>query len=136
MSEQPPPPQGGQPQWQPQWGQQPYYPPPPSPGGGGLSGWAQVALGGLIGLVVGPVVLLVVLVIIGAASADSSGEGITGEMVFALCVLVPTLLPVPMLFFRVTRMWAVGLVIGAGVASISLAGACALIITGLSEGSA
>lgn len=127
MSDQQPP--WGQP---PQWGQQPYYPPPPPPRSG-LSGWAQAGFGSLIGIFAGPIVLLMVLGVLLGASADGYSEDFSGELVFALCVLVPTLLPVPLLFFRATRMWAVGIIIGAGVSTIALAGTCALIITGLSE---
>lgn len=121
MSEQPP-----------TWGPSPYYP-PPTPRSGGLSSWAQVLLGALIGGVCGVVVLVLVLILI-AGVGGNYDSSLSGEAVFALCVLVPTLLPVPLLFFRVTRMWAVGLVIGAGLSTIALAGSCALILTGL-EGS-
>lgn len=112
------------------------YPPPPSPyhEQPGMAGWSKVLIGAVLGMVGGVIVLVAVLLII--ASTVSSDTSITGEMVFALCVLVPTLLPVPMLFFRVTRMWAVGLMIGAGLSTIVLAGACAYIIQGLTEGSA
>ena len=130
MSQLPPPPYGGPPPGQ--WG----YPPPPPPRQGGLSAWAQVGFGALIGTFAGPIVLVMVIFVIGAAAAENYDADISGEMVFALCVLVPTLLPVPMLFFKVTRMWAVGLVIGAGISTIALEGTCALIITGLSGGSA
>ena len=50
------------------------------------------------------------------------------EAVFALVVLVPIALPAPLLLFRPTRMWAVGLIIGAGVCCVTLAGTCAIIL--------
>jgi hypothetical protein len=93
--------------------------------------WGQVLTGAGIGLVIGGVLMGVVLALVVASGA----EDISGEAVFALVVLVPLACPVPLLFFRHTRMWAVGLLIGIGLVTISLAGACALIITGLSEGS-
>ena len=126
MSQYPPPPYGGPPPGQ--WG-----PPPPPRPPGGLPVWGQVLAGSGIGLVAGPIVLLLVLGVLFGALADSPDSDVSGGTVFALCVLVPTLLPVPMLFFRPTRMWAVGLIIGAGLSTISLAGACAYLITGLSE---
>lgn len=131
MSDQPPPPYGGPPpgQWGPpsQWGQQP---PPPRPPGG-LPVWGQVLAGAGIGLVLGGVLMGVVL----AFLATSGSADISGETIFALVVLVPLACPVPLLVFRHTRMWAVGLLIGIGLTTISLAGGCALIINGLSEGS-
>ncbi|MDP2772020.1 MAG: hypothetical protein Q8O61_00570 [Nocardioides sp.] len=130
MSQYPPPPSGGPPPGQ--WG----MPPPQTPRPRGVSPWGQVGLGALIGMIAGPIVLLLVLFVIGAVAAENYDNDITGELVFALCVLVPTLLPVPLLFFRATRMWAVGVIIGAGLSTIALAGACALIITGLSGGTA
>ncbi len=42
------------------------------------------------------------------------------------------LLPTPLLLFRPTRMWAVGLIIGAGVSCVALAGTCALILNAFS----
>lgn len=105
----------------------------------GMAGWSKVLLGAVIGMAGGVVVLVAVLLLIaftaGSSSGGGDGGGITGEMVFALCVLVPTLLPAPMLFFRATRLWAVGLMIGAGLSSVVLAGTCAYLIQGL-EGSA
>jgi len=68
-----------------------------------------------------------VAILVGAIAAENYND-ISGEAFFAICVLVPTLLPVPMLFFRPTRMWAVGLVIGAGFSTIALAGACAFLL--------
>ncbi len=104
---------------------------------GGMAGWAKVLVGGLIGTVAGVAVLVAVLVVVASQADNVSGEpgGISGEAVFALCVLVPTLVWAPMLLFRATRLWAVGLMIGAGLSSVVLAGACAYIIQGL-EGSA
>lgn len=131
MTEPPTPPPGYGPP-----GYGPPYPPPPSPyqQQPGMAGWSKVLIGAVLGMVGGVIVLVAVLILIG--STVSSDTSITGEMVFALCVLVPTLLPAPMLFFRATRMWAVGLMIGAGLSTIVLAGACAYIIQGLTEGSA
>lgn len=107
---------------------QPYHQQP------GMPGWSKVLIGGVAGMAVGLIVLVAVLVVIGSA-ASSRDTDLNGAMVFALCVLVPTLLPTPMLLFRATRMWAVGLVIGAGLSSLVLAGAGAYIIRGLTEGS-
>lgn len=115
------------------------YPPQPSPyhQQPGMAGWSKVLIGAVLGMVGGVIVLVAVLLIIGftADSWSGDGGGITGEAVFALCVLVPTLLPAPMLLFRATRLWAVGLMIGAAMSTVVLAGTCAYIITGL-EGSA
>jgi len=107
-----------------------------------MAGWAKVLIGGVIGMVAGVLVLVAVLLVIGSTAdsfngnGDGDGDGISGKTVFALCVLVPTLLPAPMLFFEATRLWAVGLMIGAGLSTVVLAGTCAYIIQGLTEGSA
>jgi hypothetical protein len=93
--------------------------------------WGQVLAGCGIGLVLGGVLMGVVLVLL--VSSPSASADITGEAIFALVVPVPLACPVPLLFFKHTRMWAVGLLIGIGVTTITLAGACALILTGLSE---
>lgn len=112
--------------------------PPPPHQQEGMAGWAKVLIGGVIGMVAGVLVLVAVLLVIGstADSFNGNGDGISGQTVFALCVLVPTLLPAPMLFVEATRLWAVGLMIGAGLSTVVLAGTCAYIIQGLTEGSA
>jgi hypothetical protein len=134
VSQQPPPPYGGTPPggWGPpgppgQWG-----PPPPRPPGG-LPVWGQVLAGAGIGLFAGVVLLILVVVLV--ASAQGGDDDMSGATFFWLAVLVPILVPVPLLFFRPTRRWGVGLVIGVALSTISLAGACAAIITGL-DGSA
>ncbi|MCD4536044.1 hypothetical protein LRP67_18300 [Nocardioides sp. cx-169] len=133
MSQQSPPPYGGTPPggWGPPGPPSPWGPPPPRPPGG-LPVWGQVLAGGGIGLFAG--VLLLVLVLAVVATQTGSAE-ISGQTLFWLVVLVPILCPVPMLFFNPTRMWGVGLMIGIAVSTISLAGVCAAIITGL-DGSA
>jgi hypothetical protein len=132
VSQQPPPPYGGTPpgEWGPPapWG----GPPPPKPPGG-LPVWGQVLAGAGIGLFAGVVLMVLVVVVAASAQQDSSDE-LSGATLFWLAVLVPLAFPVPLLFFRHTRMWAVGLIIGTALSTISLAGACAWIITGLSSG--
>ncbi len=97
----------------------------------GPSPWAQVLLGGLIGLVLGVGGLVLVVIVIVNVDAQASGTVVLG-----LGVLVPLLLPTPLLFFRQTRMWAVGLMIGCAVSSIGLAGTCVLIANSLSGAAA
>jgi hypothetical protein len=97
----------------------------------GPSPWAQVLIGGLIGLGLGVGGLVLVVTIVVRVYAQASGT-----VVFGLGVLVPLLLPTPLLFFRQTRMWAVGLMIGCAVSSIGLAGSCVLIANSLSGAAA
>lgn len=116
------------------------YPQPGSPyqQQPGMAGWSKVLIGGVLGMTGGVIVLIAVLIVIGS-SADNfngTGGGISGQAVFALCVLVPTLLPAPMLLFRATRLWAVGLMIGAGLSTVVLAGTCAVIIQSFTGGTA
>jgi hypothetical protein len=105
---------------------------PPRPPGG-IAVWAQVLSGIAIGLFAGVALLVLVVIVIAGALGDD--ENMSGTTFFWIAVLVPVLFPAPMLFFRQTRMWGVGLIIGVALCTISLAGACATIITGL-EGSA
>jgi hypothetical protein len=140
VSQEPPPPPPGGPyyggtppgQWGPPGPWEPGRQLPPRPPGG-IPVWAQVLSGTAIGLFAG--IALLILVVIVVASAQDGNEDLSGATFFWIAVLVPVLFPVPMLFFRPTRMWGVGLMIGVAVSTISLAGACAAIITGL-EGSA
>lgn len=90
--------------------------------------WGQVVTGAGIGLVLEVALMLVVLVVI--ALMSSTSDDMSGSAVFVLVVLVPLACPVPLLFFRHTRMWGVGLLIGIGLSTISLAGACAYLING------
>ncbi|MCD4524808.1 hypothetical protein [Nocardioides sp. cx-173] len=133
MSQHPPPPYGGTPPggWGPPGPPSSWGPPQPRPPGG-LPVWGQVLAGAGIGLFAGVLLLVVVLAVV--ATQAGSAE-ISGQTLFWLVVLVPILCPVPMLLFRPTRMWGVGLIIGIAVSTISLAGVCAAIITGL-DGSA
>lgn len=131
MSDQPPPSYGGTPPGQ--WGPPaPWGPPPPPRHPGGLPVWGQVLAGAGIGLFAG--VILLILVFALAASAQSGSDSMSGATLFWLVVIVPTVLPVPMLFFTPTRYWGVGLMIGIALSTISLAGACAAILTGLDGG--
>jgi hypothetical protein len=134
VSQEPPPPYGGTPpgQWGPPGPWEPGRQLPPRPPGG-IPVWAQVLSGIGIGLFAGIALLILVVVVVAGTLGDD--EDMSGTTFFLVAALVPVLFPVPMLFFRPTRMWGVGLIIGVALCTISLAGACAAIITGL-EGSA
>lgn len=50
----------------------------------------------------------------------------------AVAILAPFVLPIPLLFFRPTRPWGFGLLIGVAMGSVILAGSCVWILDGLS----
>ena len=82
------------------------------------------------GLVIGPILAFfspVVAVTVGSEIAYADGGSSDGSF-FALLVvglLAPLLIPVPLLFWRSTRPWGVGMLIGAALTLIVLGGLCA-----------
>lgn len=62
----------------------------------------------------------------------SDVQRLEGAPLFAAVVLVPTALPVPLLLFKPTRWWGIGMMVGTAVTAIVVAGLCVLIISGYS----
>lgn len=111
----------------------PYGPPypagPPGPyEAPRTSPWLGILLGALI---IGPVLGVAgpIAAVLGLAWLEVDN----GFAYFAGAVLLPLALPVPLLFFRPSRPWGVGIMIGAALTAIVLAGTCALILDGLSN---
>lgn len=129
-AQQPPPgwPQQPPPSWQqgPPYGRVPphgpYGPAYVQPAPTGLPTWAQIVLGGLIGLLasVGSP-----LVAFGLAGIDAPVE-----VLVLLVTVIPPLLASPLLIARATRSWGVGIMLGLALGSLVLGGACVSLLTG------
>lgn len=98
------------------------YSPPPSTGTTNLV--LGLLLGGLIGVVLGGVLTFAIFF----ATVDTLPRG-----ALALAILLPFLLPVPLLFFKNTRPWAAGLLMGIALGSVVLAGSCVWILSELEQ---
>lgn len=101
--------------------------PPPPPSSGDT---VNKVLGWLLGiLLIGPALAIAIPVAaIATVSSTANGdEDIIGVGLVAGLVL-PLLLPVPLLFFRRTRPWGGGILVGAALTLIVVGGSCALII--------
>ncbi len=133
-----PPPAPAYPSYPPPYGQpgQPGQPPPPpNPYGarqsypyqpidsGGMSATAKIVLGAVIGLFGG-----FVLWFVAAISFVGAGDE-TSFLLFA--ALAPIVVPMPLLIWRTTRPWAVGLLIGTATSSIGLSSLCSSMISGV-----
>ena len=139
---QPPSPPPQQPAQPPPTGQYPGYGPPydrpPGPPGanpygggtvsyyqpiesGGMASGLKVVLGVLIGLFGGFFMWFVALI----GFADSTGGG---NEIFFYAAVAPLVIPAPLLIWKATRPWAVGLLIGTAVSSIGLSSFCAAIL--------
>ena len=115
----PPPPGPPPPGWPPGPPPRPHGP-PASPD---VSPWLGILLGAfVIGPVVGTLVPIAVVAVLSSGSVDN------GWTYFVLAVVVPLVVPVPLLFWKPTRPWGVGIIIGAALTAIVLAGSCAWII--------
>lgn len=115
-------------------------PPPPSDGqnpygggttspyhpidSGGMSSAAKIVLGVLIGLF-GGFFLWLFAAILFAGVTNASGSD--NAFLFWAAV-APLLVPAPLLIWRATRPWAVGLLIGTAVCSIGLSSLCSSVI--------
>lgn len=102
---------------------------------GGMSSTATVVLGVVLGLVGGFVLWFVAafLLLVTVTNASSDGNATT---FFFLSAIAPLLVPAPLLFWKATRPWAVGLLMGTAVVSIGHAGLCSSIINGVDGGAA
>jgi hypothetical protein len=101
-----------------------YYQPIDS---GGMSTAAKVVLGGVIGLLAGGFLWFFTAIVFLGADADSF---------LLLSAVAPLLVPAPLLIWKATRPWAVGILIGTAIVSIGLAGLCSWMITDLNGGTA
>ena len=112
--------------------------PPPNPYGGdnmsyyrpvdsgGMSRNVQVVLGVVIGLA-GGFFLWIVAVI---AFAEST----RGDAIFFYAAAAPIVVPVPLLIWKATRPWAVGLLMGTAVATIGMSSLCSAMLNSLEGG--
>jgi hypothetical protein len=113
----------------------PYGAPPPGPqnpyGGGttdiyrpidtgGMSSTLKVVLGLLIGLVTGGFVWLFAIILI-----LSTG---TEDNILFVGSVAPLLVPAPLLIWKATRPWAVGLLAGTALVSVGLSGLCSSLL--------
>jgi hypothetical protein len=112
----------------------PPYPPPygapsgsPNPYGGdsmnyyqvesgGMSSSVKVVLGVLIGLVTGGFVWFLAIILILASGSDDN--------ILFVGSVAPLLVPAPLLIWKATRPWAVGLLAGTALVSVGLSGLC------------
>lgn len=101
------------------------YPYPP-PQRGGVPGAVAVLVGFIVGCFIGVGAMVLVLFAVMGINEDTPGWA-----VFALVVGLPLLLPVPLLFWRSTRLWGAGALAGAALSNVILAGSCVWIIQGL-----
>ncbi len=124
--------------WQPP-GPPPAQPPPPyqpNPYGGanmapyqpidsgGMSSAVKTVLGVVIGLFGG--FFLWIVAVFSFAAGSGSGDSF---LVFA--AVAPLVVPAPLLIWRATRPWAVGLLIGTAISSIGLSSLCSAMLSGL-----
>jgi hypothetical protein len=133
--DEPPPPGDGQQPWQP-----PGPPPPPPPYGqnpygggttspyqpidsGGMGSGVKVTLGVLIGLF-GGFFLWIFAAILFAGTSGSSGD----NTFLFWAAIAPLIVPAPLLIWKATRPWGVGLLIGTAVCSIGLSSLCSSLI--------
>ena len=110
----------------------PYGMPPAHPPSSGMSNKAKFWLGVVLAIpatIRGPVIVGVAVNIGQAISADGSLSGILG----ALASLLLLAAFITMAFFDRTRWIALGMLAGAAVLLILAAGACVLLIVGLSN---
>ena len=117
--------------------QPPEQPPAPNPYGGGttsyyqpidsgaMSSTAKVVLGAVLGLCAG-IFLWFVAVILFSAGGTSDGN----DFLFFAAV-VPLVVPAPLLIWKATRPWAVGLLMGTAISSIGMSGLCASLLSSL-----
>lgn len=114
-----PPPYGQQPM-PPYPYQQPYaYQPPP------MSPWVGYLVGALaIGPIAGVFLSIFMVMVLGSMGVESGAALLVGA------VVVPTVMPVPLLFFKPTRPWGIGIMIGIALTSIVLGGVCVAIVSG------
>jgi hypothetical protein len=99
-----------------------YYQPSDS---GGMSSTVKVVLGLVIGVFVGFVLWFVAVI---AFSAGGTGDD-TGFLFFA--AVAPLVVPAPLLIWKATRPWAVGLLMGTAISSIGMSGLCASLLSSL-----
>jgi hypothetical protein len=128
----PPPPPGQYPGYGPPYdrpppGQNPYggdtssyYQPIDS---GGMSSTAKVVLGVVIGVFTGFFLWSCAAIVFSASVSDSD----TDFLFFA--AVAPLIVPAPLLIWKATRPWAVGLLMGTAISSIGMSGLCASLIS-------
>jgi hypothetical protein len=100
-----------------------------SAGSGGMSRTLKVVLGVLIGLAGGFFLWFVAL--LGFVGSSSSGDS---DAVFFFAAVAPLLVPAPLLIWKATRPWAVGLLMGTAVASIGMSSLCSAMINSFEGG--
>ena len=102
-----------------------YYQPIDS---GGMSSSVKIVLGVVTGIF-GGFFLWIFAAIAFAASSTNGGN----EFLFFAAV-APLVVPAPLLIWKATRPWAVGLLMGTAVASIGLSSLCSAMITSMEGG--
>jgi hypothetical protein len=91
-----------------------------------MSSAVKVVLGVVIGLAGGFFLWLVALF----GFAGSTGD----DAVFFYAAVAPLLVPAPLLIWKATRPWAVGLLMGTAVTSIGLSSLCSAMLSGYNGG--
>jgi len=97
-----------------------YYQPVDS---GGMSNAVKVVLGAVIGVAGGFFLWLAAAI---AFASTTTGED-TGFLFFA--AVTPLVVPAPLLIWKATRPWGVGLLIGTAISCIGMSGLCASLIS-------
>jgi hypothetical protein len=90
-----------------------------------MSSTAKVVLGAVLGLCAG-IFLWFVAVILFSVGGTSNGNGF---LFFA--AVAPLVVPAPLLIWKATRPWAVGLLMGTAISSIGMSGLCASLLSSL-----
>jgi hypothetical protein len=93
-----------------------------------MSSGPQVVIGVVIGVLGGFFLWLF------AAIGFASGSSGSGDGFLVLAAIVPLLVPAPLLIWKATRPWAVGLLMGTAVVSIGLSSLCSSMISGFEGG--
>lgn len=106
----------------------PWYGPPQPPvrSSGSTNLWLGIIIGGLIGGAVGlfsPIWMLML-------ADPTTGVHVSDSMALVLSVVLPVLLCVPLLPFRPTRPWGIGLILGLAGSSIVMSGLCYMMVSG------
>jgi hypothetical protein len=91
-----------------------------------MSGGAKTVLGVVLGLFGGFVLWIVAAIGFAGSSDDNT------FLVFA--AVAPLVVPAPLLIWKATRPWALGLLMGTAVASIGMSSLCSAMISGVQGG--
>ena len=88
-----------------------------------MSSTVKVVLGVLIGVFGGFFLWIFAAIVFSASVSDSD----TDFLFFA--AVAPLIVPAPLLIWKATRPWAVGLLMGTAISSIGMSGLCASLMS-------